>query len=474
MKSNDQIGSYRLIQRLDEGTGPGQWRGQSVDDSSMANLRIIDVGEGESNFVDHLTAVHALDHPRIHPIAGFGVHEGRYGWVATSAPPGTTLAARMAQDPSPYSEAVAIIGDVLQALIVAHEAGVYHGALKADAVVCAGDHWMLTNLGLNDLAPGAVLAVPGDDLKAVKELLRDVVPSPPPALRALLASGPSTAAAFLRALQILPVHSGRTTDRPRASTAQETNASAAATLAGWVDPVAPSQNRRAVEQPKETSPSATNDGDVLAPLDTWGVEPQSSPASWVDRDRELIKTSSASTGSSEASWGVRETGANLVPKDAHSPFSPSQKAALAVFLVTLLAGGIFLVRMSSEPAPADDAEEMDPNRADNTAAEGAAAEGGAQASEDAGRPEGVVDVTFSPVPVRVVRIRDGVVVCDKMRVCRLPIDVDYRAEHPGYKPTHVSGDDLYDRRHSGHWRLVLSPKPAPEPRRKRRRLRPSH
>jgi len=206
----------------------------------------------------------------------------------------------------------------------------------------------------------------------------------------------------------------------------------------------------------------------LEPLDTWGVPPQSSPSPWVDRDRQLIKTSSASAGSSEASWGVRGAGPSLVTKERPSSLGPSQKMALAVFLA-LVAGGALFFRFSSERAPAGDLEETEADRAEETVAN--QAEGDAAVQPDAGRPEGVVDVTFSPSPVRVVRTRDGVVVCDDVRVCRLPIDVDYRAEHPGYEPLLVSGDDLYDRRNLGRWRLVLSPEPEPEPRRKRRRPR---
>jgi hypothetical protein len=53
----------------------------------------------------------------------------------------------------------------------------------------------------------------------------------------------------------------------------------------------------------------------------------------------------------------------------------------------------------------------------------------------------------------------------------LPIDIDYRAEHADFRPLHISGDDLYDRREHGRWRLVLSPRAESESRRKRRRRR---
>ncbi|MED6309229.1 MAG: hypothetical protein VX624_04930, partial [Pseudomonadota bacterium] len=69
-----------------------------------------------------------------------------------------------------------------------------------------------------------------------------------------------------------------------------------------------------------------------------------------------------------------------------------------------------------------------------------------------------VKVNFVPVEVKVVRAKDGQVICENARVCELEIDTDYRATAPNYELLTISGDDLYDRRRVGRWRRVLQPK----------------
>ncbi len=458
MQNGDEIGPYRLIQRLDEGAGPGVWKVQSLADQSFTGLRLIDVGAGEENFVHHLTKVHALSDPRIHPLEGFGIHEGKYGWVALSPPRGLLLKERINEGNIPYAEALTIAEDILEALVVAHAGQIYHGALTAEDISLGPDFWVTCNLGLNDLSPGALLAIPVDDLDAVKALIRQMVSSPPPSLRALLNAGTSTAVAFLRALQTLPINEGMVKEpvvEPRAPQSA----------------LKPAENTEAApmsvgrQAPDEAEPSA-----MLEPIDSWGVDLDGGPASWVDRERDLIKTSSAS--GSEASWGVKETGPNLIHPESESTFGGPQIMALLVLVAAgALAAVYVLSSTSSDPVTEETALELSAE-GDEDDEDKASPERANAVVEDAGRPAGVVDVSFSPVAVTVYRIQDGKTVCDGVRVCRLPIDIDYRAEHADYQPLHISGDDLYDRRESGRWRLLLHEKPTPEPRRKRRRRTP--
>ncbi|MCB9551867.1 MAG: hypothetical protein H6705_08290 [Myxococcales bacterium] len=77
-----------------------------------------------------------------------------------------------------------------------------------------------------------------------------------------------------------------------------------------------------------------------------------------------------------------------------------------------------------------------------------------------------VTITIAPVPADIIRLADGATICAATRECALPIDVDYEARAPGHKPRPISGDDLYDRRRSGHMRVVLEP--ADRPARKKR------
>ena len=74
-----------------------------------------------------------------------------------------------------------------------------------------------------------------------------------------------------------------------------------------------------------------------------------------------------------------------------------------------------------------------------------------------------VRVSFVPVEVKVVRAKDGVMICENARECELEIDTDYRATAPNYQLLTISGDDLYDRRRVGRWRRVMQPKESARP-----------
>jgi hypothetical protein len=84
-----------------------------------------------------------------------------------------------------------------------------------------------------------------------------------------------------------------------------------------------------------------------------------------------------------------------------------------------------------------------------------------------------IETSFAPAEVTVRRVDDETVVCEKQRNCTLPIDVNYRAESVGFEPLLISGDDLYDRRFMGKWRLVMKPvEPKPTKKRRRRGRKP--
>ncbi|MCB9527687.1 MAG: hypothetical protein H6701_04685 [Myxococcales bacterium] len=136
----------------------------------------------------------------------------------------------------------------------------------------------------------------------------------------------------------------------------------------------------------------------------------------------------------------------------------------------LVGARVALTLLPAEPAPAPTPAPPLP-AADATAPDATAP--AAQATDaaplDAAPPDAAlptVTITIAPVPADIIRLADGATICAATRECALPIDVDYEARAPGHKPRPISGDDLYDRRRSGHMRVVLEP--ADRPARKKR------
>jgi serine/threonine-protein kinase len=111
-------------------------------------------------FVREIRLTGRLAHPHVLPLLDSGEVGGR-PWFAVPWHEGETLRQRLSRDgPFPAAEALRLTRELADALGYAHAHGVVHRDVSPENVLLAGDHALLTNLGLAralDSAAGAGL-----------------------------------------------------------------------------------------------------------------------------------------------------------------------------------------------------------------------------------------------------------------------------------------------------------------------------
>ncbi len=496
MRVNTAIGPYRTAVPL----GPDTW---SVDGPQPGcEARRID-GRPTPDFDVVCGRLVGLRHPHLWPVFAAARIDGR-AWIVRTPVEGGTLADRLAAGHRPpYKVAIDVGVAVLKALSAAHQAGLSHGALDAGCIAWS-DGLRVVGVGYGALV-GRV-SQPVDDVRAVGDLLRDLVPDPPGELRALLASPLDTADALCRALKTLDpaLSQDRDFDFGAAPSTSSPPEPAAPTLPPPVEPrLSPPAD------PPPAPPPARAPGPPPGE-DTWGVaappddaRPPSRGTGWVVESRDMVQASTEDTWGIGASpeppppapagngGGMRRdhTGAIVHtvssagrPAPARAPRNPLATAAvvIAVLAVGLVGARIVMNQLADSEAlpdatvspgivafdggPLDAATPSTAGATDGGAAgDGAAGDGAADADLRAR-----VTLIIGPIPGRVVRVEDKAVICDAARRCAVPIDIDYRVEAKGYVSQSISGDDLYDRRRIGEYELVLQPT-QPKQRKRRRR-----
>lgn len=487
MRVDTAIGPYRTAAPL----GPDTW---SVDGPQPGcEARRID-GLPAPDFDVVAPRLVGLSHPHLWPVYAAARVDGR-AWIVRSPVEGGTLADRLAAGHHPpYKVAIDVGVAVLKALSAAHRVGLTHGGLDAGCIAWSDG---LRVVGVGHGALVGRMAQPVDDVRAVIALLRILVPDPPGELRALLASPLATADALCRALKTLDPALGQDRDFDFGVAPSPSNPPDGATPT--LPPPAEPQPAAPVQRPASVA-STPASGE-----DTWGVAPPADEArppsrgtGWVVESRDMVEASTedswgigaspspAPAAPADSGGGMRRdhTGAIVHtvrtaarPDAAESSRSPLATVAvsIAVIAVALVGARIVMNQLGATEALPDatvapgivalDAGPIDAARA--AAADGSAADGAADGGADADAGPRVT-LVIGPVPGRVVRSEDKAVVCDAVRRCAVPIDIDYTVEAKGYVSQSISGDDLYDRRRIGEYELVLQPV-APKPRKRRRR-----
>ncbi|MCA6218067.1 HDOD domain-containing protein [Ideonella sp. B7] len=131
------VGRFLLRRLIGQGAEATVWLAHDprLDREVALKLRHEPLAKGEMDaWLHEARAVGRLRHPHIVPVFEADVHEGRpymvFEWV-----PGGTLAERLRRGPVPWREALTMACDVLDALQVAHEAGVIHRDLKPSNIL---------------------------------------------------------------------------------------------------------------------------------------------------------------------------------------------------------------------------------------------------------------------------------------------------------------------------------------------------
>jgi serine/threonine-protein kinase len=134
MSSGTRIGAYEVIESLGAG---GMGEVYSARDTRLDRIVAIKIlpdafahdPDRLARFEREAKMLAALNHPNIASIYGVEEGAGRHALVLELVD-GPTLAERIAQGPIPIDEALAIAGQIIDALEAAHEAGVIHRDLK--------------------------------------------------------------------------------------------------------------------------------------------------------------------------------------------------------------------------------------------------------------------------------------------------------------------------------------------------------
>ncbi len=134
LKAGTRFGSYEVVSPLGSGGMGEVYRARDTKLQRDVALKLLPAAFGAdadrlSRFTREAQVLAALNHPNIGAI--YGVEESQTGPVLVlELVEGPTLADRVAQGPLPVDDAVAIAGQVADALEAAHEQGIIHRDLK--------------------------------------------------------------------------------------------------------------------------------------------------------------------------------------------------------------------------------------------------------------------------------------------------------------------------------------------------------
>ena len=138
-------GRYALMGQLASGSEGEVWHAEQVLSRRPVILkrwrlpRRVTDGEGE-RFVQSTRAHARLEHPGIVEVLDAGFDEADHAFVVMQRLIGETLEARLARGPLAPAEALDVFTQLLDALAVAHRAGVVHRDLKPANVFLATGH----------------------------------------------------------------------------------------------------------------------------------------------------------------------------------------------------------------------------------------------------------------------------------------------------------------------------------------------
>jgi serine/threonine protein kinase/Tol biopolymer transport system component len=179
-----EISHYEILERLGTGSVGSVYRARDLDLERSVALRVLPAGLfgdawDRQRLVRDLTAAGALDHPNLCAVWDVGETGDGGVFAAMALCEGETLAARLARSPVRAATAADLGTQIAGGLARAHAAGVVHGNLRAANVMISADgQAKILDLGLAGLGASASVA---DDLVALGNLLRDMLPPDAPA-----------------------------------------------------------------------------------------------------------------------------------------------------------------------------------------------------------------------------------------------------------------------------------------------------
>jgi|GEM_PF-3075163 len=149
----NRIGAYEIVERIGGGGMGEVFRGINVHDGSVAALKLLPAGAGNSNdsrrrLEREGAIVSTLAHPNIVRVLERGEHDGQL-YIAMELVEGETLASRMRAPSWRPSDAVDVAMQIASALAALHTAGVVHRDIKpSNIMITATGRAVLLDFGL--------------------------------------------------------------------------------------------------------------------------------------------------------------------------------------------------------------------------------------------------------------------------------------------------------------------------------------
>lgn len=141
-----QLGNYRLIRLLGQGSFAEVYQGEHVYLKTQAAIKVLHVhlsGKHEQDFLREAQTLAHLEHPHVVHILDFGVHEGSAFLVMQHAAHGSVRMTHPYATTLPLTTVLPYVKQVASALQYAHERKVIHRDVKPENMLLGQNHQLL-------------------------------------------------------------------------------------------------------------------------------------------------------------------------------------------------------------------------------------------------------------------------------------------------------------------------------------------
>jgi hypothetical protein len=520
MNQGDTIASYQLEAPLSE-LRVGAWRARHMVSGQAFRLDLWQTDCDAQEYVREMKAVASLRHQHISSILEFGLHSDGLGWTVSQLLTGTSVAKTLEERGQPaYRTALELCFVISRAVETAHGHGVHHGALNLLQCTWVDERILITGWGRVSPAKD-VNRMRIADIVFLGDLVLRVTHNPPAPLKALIESPPKTSGAYRRALAaalgavsmsdrapLVPSPEASSSDNFvfHGETTIETGSSLALALSTSYSSGSYADASRSSANVDPVGPTDEHTIETMAAMADWGIE-KDDDQGWLDTDREEVRTSNqyVANDAGDDSWGVGlpapppaisgpsknelPSGMRIhtVGKRDHIEDSRLRRnrpsAGLMMTIAALLGMGALLWYGMGSRKNLKSERIHDRTLAGHTQSAPDTPLGlrpspvttQSDTLNDANAPMNgpnagsLIESAFelrANVPVKVVRVSDGKVICKESAICSVSvfkedaetIDTHYRLSNPKFEPKVIKGYEIHDIRMRGHMRVVMPEK----------------
>ncbi len=168
LQAGSRLGTYDIVAPLGAGGMGEVYRAWDARLNREVAIKTIAAGadadeESVRRFEQEARALAALNHPNLMAVYDVGTQDG-VAYIVSELLEGETLRARLQAGPIPVRKALEYAGQIMRALVAAHEKGLVHRDLKPDNIFLTKDGQVkLLDFGLAKLIHQKVAAASGGE-----------------------------------------------------------------------------------------------------------------------------------------------------------------------------------------------------------------------------------------------------------------------------------------------------------------------